>query len=127
MPPSSEILINEDSQVAASARPDHDLDAAGIGGQGGVERTRRRADRVAAPQAIERALERRDLPRHRALRQRQLVRGACVALVARCRIEAAQGLQRGDLAGHDMLLEHSETPDAIGEPPDETFCIRISG
>jgi hypothetical protein len=70
--------------------------------------------RAAEQRDAEKVLQRRDLARHRALRQRQFVRGAGVALVPGGGIEAAQRLQGRDLARHDMLLPHFRVD---GHPP----------
>ena len=55
----------------------------------------------------EELLQRADLARHRALRQCQLLRRACVAFMTGRGIKTGQGLQRGDFAAHGVLNIHN--------------------
>jgi hypothetical protein len=56
--------------------------------------------RAAEQRDAQEGLERADLARHRALREREFLRRARVALVARGGVEAQEGLQWRDLAAH---------------------------
>ncbi|MCY1369497.1 hypothetical protein D9M69_565430 [compost metagenome] len=83
----------------------HGLQAAGdlacVGSAAGRER--HAVPRAAKQRHAQEGLERADLTRHRALRERQFLRGARVALVARGGVEAYEGLQGRDLAAHVCL------------------------
>ena len=52
-------------------------------------------------------LQRGDLPRHRALRQRQLLRGAGVAFVAGGGVKAGQGLKGRYFSAHGVRNIHN--------------------